>query len=60
MLNEAAPVLRFTVDDGGSGFDTGDFDSHVDLYLVPVPVNFDFGVAAEVEAAKIADTGCKI
>ena len=57
VLNEAAPVLRFTVDDGGSGFDTGDFDSHVDLYLVP---NVDFGEADEVEAAKIADTGCKI
>ena len=57
VLNEAAPVLRFTVGDGGSGFDTGDFDSHVDLYLVP---NVDFGDEDEVEAAKIANTGCKI
>ena len=40
MLNEAAPVVRFTVSDVGSGFDTGDFDSHVDLYLVPI---VDFG-----------------
>ena len=58
VLNEAAPVLRFTVSDAGSGFDTGDFDSHVDLYLVP---NVDFGVAAEVDGCQDADTrGCKI
>ena len=45
VLNEVAPVVRFTVSDAGSGFDTGDFDSHVDLYLVP---GVDFGNADEV------------
>ena len=57
VLNEAAPVVRFTVSDVGSGFDTGDFDSHVDLYLVP---GIDFGDADEVKAAKADRSGCKI
>ena len=57
VLNEASPVLRFTVDDAGSGFDTGDFHSHVDLYLVP---DVNFGEADEVEAAKMDNTGCQI
>ena len=57
VLNEAAPVVRFTVSDVGSGFDTGDFDSHVDLYLVP---GVDFGDDDEVAAAKADRSGCKI
>ena len=58
VLNEASPVLRFTVGDDGSGFDTGDFDSHVDLYLVS---DVDFEDEAAVEKAKMSDdTGCKI
>jgi hypothetical protein len=57
VLNEAAPVVRFTVRDVGSGFDTGDFDSHVDLYLVP---GIDFGDADEVATAKADRSGCKI
>ena len=47
MLNEAAPVVRFTVNDAGSGFDTGDFHSHVDLYLVS---DVDFEDADAVKA----------
>ena len=57
VLNDSSPVLRFTVGDTGSGFDTGDFDSHVDLYLVP---NIDFEDSDAVDTAKKADTGCQI
>ena len=57
VLNEVAPVVRFTVSDAGSGFDTGDFDSHVDLYLVP---GVDFGNADEVSDVKAGTSGCQI
>ena len=60
VLNEASPVLRFTLSDAGSGFDTGDFDSHVDLYLVSLRPDFDFGDADAVKAVRDDETGCHI